>query len=307
MSLPGHVAEAVRRALERRGLGRRIENVTPVGGGCINHGARVETDAGRTLFLKWNDGAPPAMFAAEADGLSALARAGVLRVPAPLAWSDDDEGQDHQGPSWLLMEHVAGGSHSRQAEEDLGKGLARLHAHRPAGLPDSFGWRLDNWIGSLPQANTPTEAWGDYWRDLRIAPQLDLARRGGRLASDAFDRLLEVIPEALADVTRPELLHGDLWGGNWFASAQGEPVLIDPAVYLGHGEVDLAMSELFGGFGSTFYHAYRAEAGASAAYAEYRRDLYQLYYLLVHVNLFGGAYEAGSLAAARRVLAALGR
>jgi fructosamine-3-kinase len=106
-------------------------------------------------------------------------------------------------------------------------------------------------------------------------------------------------------VESPELVHGDLWGGNWFADVDGEPVLIDPAVHLGHGEVDLAMSELFGGFGSRFYEAYREAHGITAAYGAYRRELYQLYYLLVHVNLFGASYEAPALHSARRVVAAL--
>ncbi len=121
-----------------------------------------------------------------------------------------------------------------------------------------------------------------------------------------FDQVLEVIPHALDDVERPGLLHGDLWGGNWYASEDGLPVLIDPAVYRGHGEVDLAMSELFGGFEPGFYAAYDERHGISAAYRAYRRDLYQLYYLLVHVNLFGASYVAACLGAARGFLAGTG-
>jgi fructosamine-3-kinase len=132
-----------------------------------------------------------------------------------------------------------------------------------------------------------------------------LARARGHARDADLDRLLEVIPAALADVERPELVHGDLWGGNWFASARGDPVVIDPAAYHGHGEVDLAMSQLFGGFGASFYEAYRNVRGVTRAYDAYRKDLYQLYYLLVHVNLFGAAYEAASLDAARKVLSEL--
>lgn len=169
-----------------------------------------------------------------------------------------------------------------------------------------FGFGRDNWIGSLEQQNDVSERWGDFWRDRRIEPQLSLARARGRARDADFDALLDVIPSALADIERPELVHGDLWGGNWFPSEQDEAVIIDPAVYRGHGEVDLAMSELFGGFGATFYDAYNGVRTVDRAYGAYRKHLYQLYYLLVHVNLFGTAYEAGSLHAARSVLSELG-
>jgi fructosamine-3-kinase len=168
-----------------------------------------------------------------------------------------------------------------------------------------FGWTRDNRIGSLEQSNQQSEDWAAFWRDRRIAPQLALARANGFARDAVFDALVEVVPSALADVVHPELLHGDLWGGNWFTDEGGAPVLIDPAVYRGHGEVDLAMTELFGGFGAAFYDAYRDVRGISSAYAAHRKDLYQLYYLLVHVNLFGAGYEARSLAAARAVVAEL--
>ena len=307
MELPGGVAEAVRRALEEAGLGSRIDRVSGVGGGCINNGARLDTDTGASLFLKWNTAAPAGLFAAEADGLEALAAPRALRVPAPIAWSGD--AADPSGGSWLLMEHVAPGRPSTRAEERLGSGLARIHATGPSALSATaapgFGWHRDNWIGSLPQANPPSPSWGDFWREHRLGPQLEQARAGGHLAEPDLDRVLELTSGALADVSHPELLHGDLWGGNWFAAEGDEPVLIDPAVYLGHGEVDLAMSELFGGFGARFYDAYHDAHGITDAYGTYRRDLYQLYYLLVHVNLFGASYVAGSLRAARRVVSAL--
>jgi protein-ribulosamine 3-kinase len=288
----------VEHALEEHGLGQRVEAVTPVGGGCINHGAKIETDSGTALFLKWNPSSPPGMFEAEAAGLDALSAASALRVPAPLAWGDDAE-----GTAWLLMEHVTGGPAGLAAEGALGRGLADMHNH---AAEEGFGWESDNWIGSLEQTNAVSGRWGEFWRDCRIAPQLRLARRQGHAGDTSFDALLEVIPSALADVVRPELVHGDLWGGNWFANELGEPVLIDPAVYRGHGEVDLAMSELFGGFGPAFYNAYDDVRAIAGAYRAYRKDLYQLYYLLVHINLFGSTYEAGSLRAAQRVLSQVG-
>ena len=272
-----------------------IETVT---GGCINNGARIETESGVVLFLKWNRSSPAGMFEAEAGGLMALSSASSLRVPEPLTWGDHSD-----GTGWLLMEHVASGRSTPESERALGEGLAEMHARPVEG---GWGWARDNWIGSLEQRNPASERWAEFWRDHRIEPQLQLARRQGLMHSTAFDDLLDVIPLALADIERPALLHGDLWGGNWFTSERGEPVLIDPAVYRGHGEVDLAMSELFGGFGASFYDAYHTVHEAARAYNAYRKDLYQLYYLLAHANLFGSVYEAGSLRAARRVLSEVG-
>jgi fructosamine-3-kinase len=287
MTVPAHVLEDVSAA-----LGARIVRAKSVGGGCINHGTRIETDHDETFFLKWNTSAPVGMFEAEGDGLRTLRSVDGVRAPEPLA----------HGPTWLLLEHIETSSGGRETSAGLGRMLAALHAAATTG---TFGWPRDNWIGSLPQANSPAPSWADFWRDRRIAPQLELARGRGYLRYAALDRVLDVIPKALADVTRPEVVHGDLWGGNWLTDASGDPWLIDPAVYAGHGEVDLAMSELFGGFDRAFYRAYDDAHGRSSAYDAYRRDLYQLYYLLVHVNLFGSSYEAGARSAAEKVAAAL--
>jgi len=301
--IPVPVREGVQAALARLDLPAQVVGATPVNGGCINHGARLSVAGGKSFFLKWNASAPPGHFAAEADGLRALGAAGTLRVPTPLA-----RGGGSGSPSWLLMEHVEPGRPSVDFDERLGQGLARLHASAPSDA--SFGWGIDNWIGSLPQANRTSPSWSAFWAEQRLAPQLRRARDHGFLAGAAagpLDRVLELTPRALADVDcgPAHLLHGDLWAGNSYPGPAGEPVIIDPAVYLGHGEVDLAMTELFGGFGGRFYAAY-ADAGAiTGAYTAYRRDLYQLYYLLVHVNLFGAQYEARTLSAARRVVAAL--
>ena len=279
-------------------MGTHVVRATPVGGGCINNGSRIETESGAILFLKWNPSGPPGMFEAEADGLRALRRADALRVPEPIGWHDHGSGE-----SWLLLEHVSQGSASRETDARLAHGLVAIHSH---GSDEGFGWHRDNWIGSLPQGNQAKNNWGHFWRDQRIGLQLEMARSRGHLGDAFFDRVLDITPDALEDVEQADLLHGDLWGGNWFTSNSGEPVLIDPAVYYGHGEVDLAMSELFGGFGSDFYDAYKENCGISNAYSAYRRDLYQLYYLLVHVNLFGASYEAQSMQAAQRILAELG-
>jgi len=303
MSLPDRVREAVERAISESGWGDRIVAAFPSGGGCINNGARIESDAGSSFFLKWNDRAPDGLFEAEADGLEALRATRALRVPEPLAWGRAEGGGGgggEGGPAWLLLEYVAPGT--RGAQVPLGAGLARVHA---AGGGAGFGWDRDNWIGSLPQSNARTASWGEFWRDRRLAPQLAAARAHGRAGAEVLDRVVEAAPGALADVSTPELLHGDLWSGNAYTAASGEPVVIDPALYEGHGEVDLAMADLFGGFSAAFYDAYAEARPITRAFHAYRKDLYQLYYLLVHVNLFGGSYEPACVAAARRVMAEL--
>jgi protein-ribulosamine 3-kinase len=303
--LPEEIRAGVWRAIRDVESSAEIAAVRTVGGGCINNGARIETESGSLFFLKWNGSAPLGLFGAEADGLRALIEAlpaegsaDRIRVPEPIAWEDAGH-----GPAWLLLEHAKAGAPLEESHARLGRGLAAVH---DAGGPP-FGWRRDNWIGSLPQANAASDSWSEFWRDRRIVPQLEAARGRGHFGGDVMDRLVESIPTALAGVERPALLHGDLWSGNAFVDTDGVPVLIDPAVYVGDGEVDVAMTELFGGFGRAFYAAYDERRPISAEYRAFRRDLYQLYYLLVHVNLFGGSYVAGAHGAAERVVAEVGR
>ncbi len=305
--LPDRIRRGVEVALEELGLPGDVVGARPVGGGCIHRGTRVEVSTGVSYFLKWSQDVPRGVFEAEAEGLRALREAGPVTVPEPLAW---DEGS----PAWLLMEYVAPAADDVRGAA-LGRGLAAIHlsdVSRPSAHPSGpdaaggpFGWSRDNWIGSLPQSNPVTASWGAFWRDARLSPQLQAARTRGRLRDEVFDRLLDAVPGALATVTMPSLIHGDLWSGNAYASSAGRPVLVDPAVYLGDGEVDLAMSELFGGFDRDFYRAYDAERPITPEYHAFKRDLYQLYYLLVHVNLFGRSYEAGARRAAEGALAGL--
>jgi len=303
--LPDPVRTALHEALSEHGLEAEILRTRPVSGGCINHGLRLETAAG-DWFVKWNAEVPTDFFRSEVGGLRALADSDTLRVPEPLA-----VGGGEGVPAWLLLEWVEPGRPASDHDERLGRGLARLHASRAGPSLEGAGWPRPGWIGSLPQDNTPARDWATFWRDRRLEPQCRLARDAGLLAgNDAhlLDRLLGSVDAALpaAEDHGPHLLHGDLWGGNAYADAEGRPVLVDPATYRGHGEVDLAMMELFGGFGSRVRDAYADLQPVPEAYAAYRRDLYQLYYLLVHLNLFGSSYLAGSRSAARRVVAAVG-
>jgi fructosamine-3-kinase len=353
MTVPGSVQRSVEAALEERtGRATALSRIAPVGGGCINPSARLETQSGEAFFLKWNPSAPAEMFAAEADGLHALREGalgtarnrgpGVSRptdAPSPRALHIPEVlGRGGSGtasdPGWLLLEWISQGSPARDYGRRLGGGLAALHASasrhpsppmesrrpptRDAGTaaPEgevgepTFGWHRDNFIGSLPQENGPVETWSAFWRDRRLEPQLRMARdRGylggaqGRVLDELLSRMEEVMEGAGA--SGPALLHGDLWSGNYYAGPEGEPVLIDPAVYRGTGEVDLAMMELFGSLPPGFLEGYEDVRRLDPAYDQGRRDLYQLYFLLVHVNLFGGSYVAGSLAAATRVLRSL--
>lgn len=186
--------------------------------------------------------------------------------------------------------------------ERLGHGLAAMHR---SGRADGWGWAEDNFIGPLPQANGRTASWAELWRARRLEPQLDLARRAGRMPGRAadWDRLMDRLPDLLApaEADGPSLLHGDLWGGNVLAAARG-PALIDPAVYRGHREADLAMTELFGGFGAGFRAAYEEAWPLGPGYPA-RRAVYQLWYLLIHVNLFGGGYGARTEGVLREALA----
>ncbi len=275
----------------------------PVSGGCISDAHVLLTDRGVRYFLKTDRDAPPGFFAAEADGLRALAAVPGVRTPEVIGWSDQ------AGAAWLLLEHVAPGTPTPPFWTALGEMVAGLHGPEQAGP----GYPADNYIGSLPQANRPCPSWGAFWRERRIAPQLERAFAERRLdrEDDVWPRLMEQLPALLEDAPArgaASLLHGDLWSGNVYADAAGRPVLIDPAVYRGDGEVDLAMSELFGGFGAGFYHTYQAVGGAlDPGYARVRRAVYQLYPLLVHVNLFGGGYAASARGTAASILRSAGR
>lgn len=291
---PAALPDSVRAAAERV-LGA-IRSIRPVGGGCISHGCRVETASG-SVFLKHNAAAPAGMFAAEADGLRALraAAGGHLRVPSVLALG----GADGDGGGWIALEWLEPASPGRDHGELLARGLAAIH--RATG---GWGWERDNWIGSLPEANRPAADWPGFWRDHRLTPQLDLARRARRLPGTEaeWERLFDHLPDLLAagDEDGPSLLHGDLWSGNALSTVDG-PAVIDPAVYRGHREVDLAMAELFGGFDRAFFAAYH-EAWPLSPGVDRRRAIYQLYYLLVHVNLFGGGYVARTAETLRQAL-----
>ncbi|HEX3775926.1 MAG TPA: fructosamine kinase family protein [Polyangiaceae bacterium] len=278
------IGEALRARVEHE-LGRRVTRSARVSGGDINEAFELALSDGASVFLKTNDRAPPEMFAAEARGLGFLAEARALRIPNVLGFSGASE-----RPSFLLLEFIRAAEPRKHFDEELGRGLAALHR---ASAP-SFGFEASNFIGRLPQSNRAHETWAEFYRAERLEPQLALALKSGQaevsLARD-FERLFQLLPELVGESEPPARLHGDLWGGNLHTDEHGAPCLIDPAVYGGHREVDLAMMQLFGGFSTRVFSAY-AEAFPPAPGQRERVPLYQLYPLLVHLNLFGAGYVA---------------
>lgn len=268
-----------------------------IGGGSIHRCYRWLT-AGAPLFVKVGPDTVQAAFAAEAEGLRELQATRTLRVPEVRATGVVD------AAAFLALEWIERGTADAACERRLGEGLAALHSV----TEPRFGWRRDNTIGRTPQVNDWSADWVAFFRERRLRPQLALAAQHGfaRLLAGRGERLLGALPALLAGhAPRASLLHGDLWGGNWLASAAGEPVLFDPAVYYGDREADLAMTRLFGGFGAVFYDAYGAAAPLPAG-AALRAELYNLYHVLNHANLFGAGYATQARTLIDRLLAQAG-
>jgi fructosamine-3-kinase len=265
--------------LERRSAAR---------GGCINTASAIE-GSGRRYFVKINDATHATMFEAEAAALCELERARAVRVPQPICHGANAEA------SWIVLEHIELAPRSRGADAILGAQLAQLHHH----TAEVYGWTRDNTISSTPQSNRPSSDWPAFWRNQRLSFQLTLACQngyGGKLQTEG-EWLLERVPAFFAAyMPQPSLLHGDLWSGNAAADENDAPVIFDPALYYGDREADIAMTELFGGYSPAFYDAYRSAYPLDAGYSV-RKNLYNLYHVLNHLNLFGGGYlrQAGQM------------
>ncbi len=269
----------VRLLQTRLGCGGVVRD-QPVSGGDVDRAARWDTEGG-SVFVKWSPGGA-ARFLAEADGLERLAQAGCVRVPEVVGVAQSEDG------AALVLRWVEARERTEAAAAVLGAQLAALHRNA-AG---AYGLERDNYIGPLPQRNTPTNRWVEFYRTHRLGFQAELASRRKSLDPSTLsrlDRLVSCLDRWLSEPEEgPSLMHGDLWGGNWLVDPEG-PVVVDPAVYYGHREVELALTELFGGFPQSFYAAYREAWPLADGYGD-RKPLYQLYPLLVHANLFGGAY-----------------
>jgi protein-ribulosamine 3-kinase len=285
------VEEAISRA---SGEKFRIADTQTLGGGCINSAYRL-SGSGRSYFVKVNAARRREMFAAEYAGLLELQRAAAIRVPRPVALGDSG------GMAWLVLEdlEMRHGGDSRTA----GERLALLHRCQAP----QFGWSRNNTIGSTLQVNRQGSDWIGFWREQRLGFQLQLAASkgfGGELQRQG-ERLLGSFHLLIDHEPQPSLLHGDLWGGNIAYLRDGEPVIFDPAVYYGDREADIAMSELFGGFGADFYAAYNAHWPLSPGYTV-RKSLYNLYHILNHANMFGGGYAGQARAMIAQLLAEIG-
>ncbi len=257
-----------------------LGQITPVSGGCISQSVRVDTQHS-PFFVKWDTSDRRAMFEAEVHGLMLLAETEEIRVPEIYGWGECD------GTVYLVTEFVETGSMTSDNYWDLGCRLANLHTH----TSDQFGLDWDTYIGTLPQSNTRHETWADFFVHERLKPQIERAREAGFLSEQDIGRF-DTLFGKMADwfpKEKPALLHGDLWAGNVLFDESGEPVVIDPAVYYGNREMELAFTHLFGGFSQEFYEAYQESFPLAGGFEE-RKSVYNLYPLLVHLNLFGEMY-----------------
>ena len=263
-------------------LNEKVVSSSSVGGGCIADSRKIITESGREFFLK-SGNEKKRMFRCEANGLKELAKVQCVRIPQVVAVDDD----------FLLLEYIPQGSRSDRFFEEFGQNLAQLHRFQSA----RFGFYEDNYIGATPQLNIPDREeekdWTAFYFNKRLLYQYKLAEKNGyvtpRLKS-SFSKLESKISSILTGSEEPPcLLHGDLWGGNYLCDKAGKAVLIDPAVYYGHREADLAMTKLFGGFTQDFYNSYNQEYPLPEG-RQYRENIYKLYHVLNHLNLFGTGY-----------------
>jgi len=266
-----------------------VKSMESISGGCISESYKLETNSGETFFLKLNKNNPKDMFVKEAHGLNELYKAKTIRVPQAV----------HSDDSFILIEYIKPGNKSINFYRDFGRKFAEMHKY----YGENFGFYEDNYIGSNIQVNLPGEAekdnWVKFYFDKRILFQYKLAEKNGYSTKDLalkINLLEDKIEKILSgSEEKPSLLHGDLWGGNYIVDEKGDACLIDPAVYYGNREADLAMTKLFGGFSSEFYSAY-IESYPLLPGCDYRENIYKLYHVLNHLNLFGRGYYSQTIA-----------
>jgi len=275
-------------------LAEPVKSTTAVSGGCIADSRKLELNSGKLFFLKLARQGNYDMFDSEEQGLEELRKAAAVSVPEVVAKDTD----------FLLLEWIEEGEGNDDSSmEKLGFQFAELHRFHA----DKFGFLQENFLGDSPQINIPSttgsENWATFYAENRLQYQAELAEKNGYATQEMrilLDLLIMKIPDLLSGTEeKPSLLHGDLWCGNYLVDVSGKPWLIDPAIYYGHREADLAMTSLFGGFSEIFYAAYKSAFPLSPDYAV-REPLYQLYHLLNHLNLFGTGFYGQVLAILKR-------
>jgi protein-ribulosamine 3-kinase len=279
--------EKIKARIEEK-LNSKIKSLSSLSGGCISDAFKITTEEGSNYFLKYNPSTSNDMFIKEANGLKELAKANAIRIPEVLSFDED----------YILLEYISSGNKKKNFFEEFGRRFAEMHKFSS----NSCGFYEDNYIGSNLQKNIPEEkektSWANFYFNKRILYQLQLAEKLGNSTPDlrkGISKLENKIEEMIgATKDKPSLLHGDLWGGNFMVDKNGNSVLIDPAVYYGHREADLGMTKLFGGFNSEFYRAYNETLPLEDGY-EYRENIYKLYHVLNHLNLFGSGYYSQAL------------
>ena len=274
-------AELISEVLSDNGLHHHdIRIIKSLGGGSINDVLLIGTSEGN-MVLKINTLEKlPEMFKAEADGLNALNVKDGPRIPQVILFAE------HSGYQFLFLEYIEAGRKTRKTEIEFAQSLAQLHRHSAS----AFGWHRFNYMGSLKQVNETSDSVSDFFIHQRLLPQWNIALKqfGDELPDATFRNLLKRLPDLLPE-EKPALIHGDLWGGNRITGPSGESVLIDPAVSYSGREADLSMTQLFGGFDAGFIEAYHEVYPIEPEF-ENRVDLWNLYPLLVHLNLFGRGY-----------------
>ena len=260
-------------------------------GGCINNALKLNTSEG-DYFLKWQSGIPEDMFGKEAKGLELLQSANAMNIPKVIAFGVLD------GKHYLLMENIDSAPSKADYWSHFGRALAEMHSNNSN---PKYGLDHDNYIGKLPQQNDYDENWIDFFIEKRLDFQLRLAVKNQLVNShfvNRYRKFYDILPELLP-VDQPALLHGDLWSGNVMVGHDGYVCLIDPAVYYGHREIELAFTQMFGGFGQDFYTSYQEIYPLESGFDE-RVGIYNIYPHMVHVNLFGTSYLSGVESVLRR-------
>lgn len=290
ITLPPHHTSLAQALVSLYGNSVAITETDRLSGGDINKAYGLTLNTGAHIFMKANSKANADFFTAEAAGLSAIEATGVIKTPEILCTGTDD-GED-VGYSFLLLKFIKSAKPRTDYWETFARDLAALHKAdtKIFELSGKFGFFQNNFIGARAQNNTPSDSWISFFRDNRLASQFkDADAYFTAEDRSKITKLLDHLEDFLIEPNQPSLLHGDLWSGNVMCGPEGKAMLIDPAAYIGHAEADLAMTELFGGFPEKFYDAYREANPLEPGY-ENRRDLYNLYQLLNHLNLFGPTY-----------------